>query len=182
MRSQPTRDRIVAAARRQFAEEGFERATIRSIAAEAGIHPSMVMRYHSSKEGLFAATVDFDLQLPDLAAVPRESVGTTLAAHLLARWEDPEATDLPALLRLAATHEGARDRLLEVLQQQVSPALARVCRPDRVADCAVLVGTQAIGLAYARFVLKLAPVVAMPRDLLVARIGAVLQGHVDEAS
>jgi AcrR family transcriptional regulator len=78
---------ILAAARRRFAADGFERTTIRAIAADAGIDPSMVMRYYGSKDGLFSAAADLDLQLPDLAAVPREQLGETLRRHWVARWE-----------------------------------------------------------------------------------------------
>ena len=52
---------ILAAARQRFAESGFERATIRAIAADANIDPSMVMRYFGNKDQLFAAAADFDL-------------------------------------------------------------------------------------------------------------------------
>ena len=45
LRSQPTRDRILAAARLIFARDGYERTTIRAVAAEAAINPAMVMRY-----------------------------------------------------------------------------------------------------------------------------------------
>ena len=55
---------ILAAARERFAESGFERATIRAIAADANIDPSMVMRYFGNKDQLFAAAADFDLQFP----------------------------------------------------------------------------------------------------------------------
>ena len=65
--SEHTKAVILAAARERFAESGFERATIRAIAADANIDPSMVMRYFGSKDRLFAAAADFDLQLPDLS-------------------------------------------------------------------------------------------------------------------
>jgi AcrR family transcriptional regulator len=85
LRSQPTRDGILEAARRLFGEEGYDRTTIRSIAAAADIHPSMVMRYYGSKEGLFAAAATFDLELPDLSKVPKRDMGTTLVRHFLNR-------------------------------------------------------------------------------------------------
>jgi AcrR family transcriptional regulator len=85
LRSQPTRDGILEAARRTFGEEGYDRTTIRSVAAAADIHPSMVMRYYGSKEGLFAAAAAFDLELPDLSKVPRREIGRTLVSHLLTR-------------------------------------------------------------------------------------------------
>ena len=58
-----------------FARDGYERATIRSIAAEAGIHASMVMRYHGTKQDLFAAAAALDLKLPELGEMKRGSLG-----------------------------------------------------------------------------------------------------------
>src|SRR5258705_11693083 len=69
---------ILAAARQRFAESGFERATIRAIAADANIDPSMVMRYFGSKDQLFAAAADFNLQIAELNCVDREQVGERL--------------------------------------------------------------------------------------------------------
>src|ERR687890_791509 len=77
-RSEQTMAAILGAARRRFAADGFERTTIRAIAAEAGIDPSMVMRYYGSKDGLFAAAAAVHLHLPDLAAVPRRRLGETM--------------------------------------------------------------------------------------------------------
>ena len=64
---------ILAAAKQRFAESGFERATIRAIAADANIDPSMVMRYFGNKDLLFAAAADFDLQIPDLSDGDRDN-------------------------------------------------------------------------------------------------------------
>ena len=80
--SEQTKAAILAAARERFAESGFERATIRAIAADANIDPSMVMRYFGSKDQLFAAAADFDLQLPDLSDVGRDQLGAALVDAL----------------------------------------------------------------------------------------------------
>src|SRR5262245_18351681 len=64
-RSDATRAAILAAARERFAADGYERATIRAIAADANIDPAMVMRYYGSKERLFAAAAELELHLPD---------------------------------------------------------------------------------------------------------------------
>src|SRR5215217_9333010 len=98
-RSDATRAAILAAARERFSSDGYERATIRAIAADARIDPSMVMRYYGNKEKLFAAAAEFDLRLPDLTAVPRETLGARLAGHLVDRWEKDDT--LMALLRAA---------------------------------------------------------------------------------
>src|SRR5689334_23512502 len=89
-RSDATRAAILAAARERFAADGYERATIRAIAADADIDPSMVMRYYGSKGKLFAAAAAFDLRLPDLDALPVGQLGALLVAHFLDRWESDD--------------------------------------------------------------------------------------------
>src|SRR5919201_1321688 len=86
-RSDASRSAILAAARERFAADGYERATIRAIAKDARIDPAMVMRYYGSKERLFAAAAEFDLRLPDLAAIPRARLGRTVVGIFLDRWE-----------------------------------------------------------------------------------------------
>ncbi len=173
-RSDATRATILAAARERFAADGYERATIRAIAADAKIDPSMVMRYYGNKEKLFAAAAAFELELPDLSAVPRERLGTTLTRHLVDRWERDDT--LMALLRVAITNETAAERMREIFGAQVAPFVAEVTPdPAEVPVRAGLLATQALGLALCRYALKLPPVVAMNRDELVAWIGPAVQ-------
>jgi AcrR family transcriptional regulator len=174
-RSDATRAAILAAARERFAKDGYERATIRAIAAQAEIDPAMVMRYFGNKEGLFAAAAQFDLRLPDLRSVARENLGATLVGHFLDVWENDET--FFALLRAAVTNKTAADRMKAIFQSQVVPAIAAVS-PDRssVAPRAGLVSTQLLGIALCRYVLRLPPVRAFDRDELVRSIGPVLQG------
>jgi AcrR family transcriptional regulator len=178
LRSQPTRDRILAAARDTFGELGYDRATIRAVAARADIHPSMVMRYYGSKEGLFAAAATFDLQLPDISVVPHEEIGRTLVKHALRRW-GAEGGELASLLRIAVTHEGARDKLETILRDQVAPALAGVCGGRRAATCAALIATQMLGLALTRFVLRLPIVGSLSERTLIDEVGPKIQAYID---
>src|SRR4051794_22954396 len=99
-RGDEKRRRIPAAAGRRFSEEGYERTTIRVVATDASIDPSMVMRYFGSKEGLFAAAAFFDLHLPDLTVVARAKRGESLARHYLDLW-DQAGGGLHILLRAA---------------------------------------------------------------------------------
>src|SRR6266545_1932226 len=124
-RSDATRAEILRAAQSRFAHDGYQKATIRAIAADAGIDPSMVMRYYGSKERLFAAAVDLDLRLPDFTSIPRRQLGATLVRHFLDRWEtDPAGDALLMLLRSAATDETAARRLYGIFRQQLVPAVA----------------------------------------------------------
>ena len=174
LRSQPTRDRILDAARRLFCDQGYERTTIRAVAAAADIDSSMVMRYYGSKEGLFAAAATFDLDFPDLTQVPRNQMGRTLVRHFLKRWEARDR-DLPGLLRVCITHQDGRALLVAVFRKQIAPMIARITGPKHGAERAALIATQMLGLALTRYVLALPPVVGLSQDTLVDRIGATLQ-------
>jgi len=175
-RSDATRAAILSAARERFAADGYERATIRAIAAQAEIDPAMVMRYYGSKEGLFAAAARFDLRLPDLQAVPRERLGATLVRHFLDVWENDETFFV--LLRAAVTHPSAAERMKAIFQSQVLPALA-AASPDRSSfpTRAGLVSSQLLGLALCRYVLRLPPVLALDREQIIRHVGPVLQGY-----
>jgi AcrR family transcriptional regulator len=171
-RSDATKEAIRTAARERFAADGYERATIRAIAADVGIDPAMVMRYFGNKEKLFAAAAEFDLRLPDLTGLPAGEIGTRLAKHVLDRWDGDET--LMALLRAAVTNPAAAERMREIFAAQLGPAVLAIA-PGDVPARAGLVATQVLGLVLTRYVLRLPPVVAMERDTLVAWLGPILQ-------
>jgi len=173
-RSDRTRAAILAAARERFAADGYDRATIRAIAADARIDPAMVIRYFGTKEKLFAAAADFTLDLPDLTGEPVAEWGAILARHVVARWERDDT--LVALLRVAVTHDAAAARMRTIFAGQVAPVLATI-EPDPAAAGrrAGLLATQMLGLALSRYVLRLPPVVAMPADEVAGWIAPVVQ-------
>lgn len=170
---------ILTAARERFAADGYERATIRAIASDAGIDPSMVMRYYGNKDGLFAAAADVDLGLPDLTAIPREEVGRTLVAHFLDRWEGDEG--MMILLRTGVTNESAAERMRGIFAAQLGPLVARLgSDPAQAALRAGLTATQILGMALCRYVLCLPPVVAMSRKEIVDWLGPTVQRYLAE--
>jgi len=174
--SEQTKAVILAAAREQFAKSGFERATIRAIAADADIDPSMVMRYFGNKDQLFAAAADFDLDLPDLSATDRDELGAALVEHFMNRWERDEV--LIVLLRASATNAEAAQRMRAMFAAQLLPVIAKI-NPDQPERRAALIATQTLGLALCRYVLQLPPIVAMARDEAVAWLGPTVQRYLD---
>jgi AcrR family transcriptional regulator len=172
--SEHTKALILAAARERFGQTGYERATIRAIAADAGIDPSMVMRYFGSKEGLFSAAAHFDLELPDLSTVARRDVGRRLVAHFVERWERDEA--LVVLLRAATTNAVAAQKMVDIFSNQLLPAVTAVDAKDPH-RCAGLIATQMLGLALCRYVLALPPVVAMSRAEIAQQLGPTVQRY-----
>ncbi|GGX02823.1 TetR/AcrR family transcriptional regulator [Streptomyces chryseus] len=181
-RSDATKAAILDAARERFAADGYERATIRAIARDAGIDPSMVMRYYGNKEGLFAAASAFDLRMPDvgtiaeLGALPGRQVGAVLVEHFLDRWEADEV--LTALLRVGVTNAAGAERMRAVFRDQLGPVAAGLSPdPGQAPSRAALVASQILGMAMARYVLRLPPAVEMTRQEVVDWLGPTVQRY-----
>jgi AcrR family transcriptional regulator len=177
MKADQTKAVILAAARERFAASGYEGATIRAIAADANIDPSMVMRYFGNKDRLFAAAAEFDLRFPDLSGIERSELGAAMVAHFLTRWEGDDA--LIVLLRSSTTNAEAAQRMKELFAVQLLPAIAKFA-PDDAPRRTGLIATQMLGMALCRFVLRLPPIVEMSRDDLVGWLGPTLQRYIDE--
>lgn len=188
-----TREAILDAARTRFADQGYDGATIRGIAADAGVDPALVHHFYGTKEALFAAA----MRLP---AVPSEVItaafaglpsGASLGEHLvrtaLAVWESNEVYGVfLGLLRSAVTSERAADMLREFVTEAILGPVAAIARADgRVADedpgdtayRAAAVGSQMLGLALARYVLRLGPIASAGADDLAATIGPTLDRY-----
>lgn len=182
-RSERTRAAILNAARQRFASDGFERTTVRAVAADAAIDPSMVLRYFGSKDGLFAAAADIDLALPDLGRVPHDQLGVATVGHFLSRWEDdPTGDALRVLLATAATSPAAAERIKEIFRVQLQPVVAAAGHHDPAATAtrAGLVATQMLGLALCRYVLRLSPVADLDRDAVLYWLAPVIQRYLTE--
>jgi AcrR family transcriptional regulator len=173
--SEETKAVILAAARERFGASGFQAATIRAIAADAGVDPAMVMRYYGNKDKLFAAAAEFDLKFPDFAGTDRTQVGRSLVGHFLERWEGDEA--LVILLRSSATNGEAAQRMQEIFGTQLQPLVARLVPPGQSGVRAGLIATQILGMALCRFVLRLPPVVEMTPDEVVGWLGPTIQRY-----
>src|ERR1700741_3170244 len=104
-----TRADILAAARQRFGSDGYERTTLRAVAADVGIDPALVIRYFGTKQDLFAAAAEFTLDLPDLTDVAPDDVADALLSSFFAVWEE-DATFV-ALLRAAMTSPTAAERM-----------------------------------------------------------------------
>jgi AcrR family transcriptional regulator len=171
-----TRAAILAAARALFAAQGYERTTVREIAARAEIDPALVVRYFGGKEGLFAQAADFDLDLPPLEGLAPGERGRALVAHFLQVWRG-EGAGLPVLLRSAASNPAAAERLNAIFAGQVAPALARGAPGPDAGRRAGLVASQLLGLALCRYVLRLPPVVAMSDDEIIDAVGETVERY-----
>ncbi|KPH98654.1 transcriptional regulator, TetR family [Actinobacteria bacterium OK074] len=175
-RSDSTRAAILAAARERFASDGYERATVRVIAKDARIDPSMVIRYFGSKEKLFDAVLDVDLRMPDPAGLSRQEVGRVLVSHFLDLWE--EGDTLTAMLRVGVTNTTGADRIQGIFRDQLVPVARAVCPdPEQVPARAALAASQMLGMALARYVLRFPSAVELPRAEVVAWLAPTVQRY-----
>lgn len=169
-----TRDDLLAAARRRFAADGYDRTTIRAVAGDVGVDAALVIRYFGSKEGMFTRAAALDLGLPDLTGVRAGDLSKVLVDRFFAVWEDDDT--FLALLRAAATSEVAAETLRGVFAAQVGPALAAVT-DDRSPERAALVAATVLGFVMGRYVLRLPPLVDMSRDQAHAWLGPTLRHY-----
>jgi AcrR family transcriptional regulator len=175
-RSDATRATILAAARERFAADGYEKATIRAIARDARIDPSMVMRYYGNKAGLFAAAVSIDPGLPGMTFDSPEDIGRTLVRNFLTLWEENE--EFTALMRVGATDTAAAERMQLVLREQLIPLARRVGPdPEEAASRAALCASTVLGLALTRYVLRFPASVALGHEEIVDWLGPTLQRY-----
>ena len=177
---------ILEAARELFAEVGYDRATIRAIAARAGVDVALVSYYYGNKKGLFRGVMSMPVDPEEIftAALdgPREGVGERLVRAALTVWEGPETTDaFRALLRGAiSADEGAANTFGEFLSSVMIPTLTKHAGID-IATARVVASTM-FGLAFLRYLVA-APLFREPTaDELVAAYGAAIQNIVDGAA
>jgi AcrR family transcriptional regulator len=178
---------ILEAARARFAEHGYDGATIRAIAATAGVDPALVHHFYGSKERLFAAAMELPV-IPSEAITaalagrePGSPLGTHMVRSALALWESPGMRGaLQAMLRSALTSEQAAATLRDFMADAILRPLASVAHgttPDRTSFRASLIATQMLGLAVGRYVLGFGPVADAGPDELAVAIGPVIDRY-----
>jgi AcrR family transcriptional regulator len=179
-RSEGTRRTILDVARRTFAARGFEQTTIRAVAAESGIDPSMVMRYFGSKAGLFAAASTTDLEVPDLRSVANSRRGEFMVRHFVERWERaPKDDTLVFLLRTAVTNEAVAEQLQATFNELIVGPIKSLGHSDAERRAA-LIGTQLLGLALCRYVLQLQPIATTDPEELIQSVAPAVQLQINQ--
>lgn len=169
-----SRGDIVAAARHEFAQHGFDRATMRSIAERAGVDPATIYRFFRDKNDLLAAAVEFPVSDDVVAAILNgtdDLSAATLLETLLGLWQNPDiAQRFVALLRVAATHQDAGATVSNLFDSVVLRALVAELGDDDAELRAALVATQLAGLALLRLVIPLDALVHASIDDLVRAV------------
>jgi AcrR family transcriptional regulator len=176
-----TRAEILAAARALFAVRGFGSTSIRAIAGDAGVDPSLVHHYFGGKDDLFVAALELPVD-PRVALLPVlegdvDGAGERLLRVFVSVWDDEQARlPLLALIRGVVDPAGRqllRDGLFDVVLGPIGPALGLDEPQRRLA----LVASQLIGLVMLRYVLEAEPLASMDTEVLVATYAPTLQRY-----
>lgn len=176
-----TRGAIAEAATTLFAEVGYDRATVRAIAARAGVDPRLVTHHFGSKQELFvevmAPPVDPAAIVAALGGDPAgagERVARVMVGTLL---DEQVRRRLVGLVRAAAAEPAAAALLREVVERIVlAPVAAALPGPDAALRVA-MAGAQAIGLVMLMHVVQVGPVAAAASEDLVRLLAPVLQTY-----
>lgn len=177
-----TREAILAAAGRQFAERGFDRASLRSIAAEAGVDPALVVHYFGSKQRLFVQVVELPydpgVAVPAVFGGDPDTVGERLARFLLDTFENPEAQRrVIGVVRAAASEPEAARMVRELVTNEILARVVETLGVDNVAVRASLAGSQIVGLVMARYVVRIEPLASLPPEAVAEAIAPNLQRY-----
>ncbi|MFJ3811439.1 TetR family transcriptional regulator [Streptomyces sp. NPDC090073] len=181
--SADTRDRILAAAREEFSERGYEKTSVRGIAKAAGVDSALVHHYFGTKDQIFEAAIEVAfapaLNAPNaLADGPLDGVGERLTRFIFGVWDNPTTrTPLLAIVRSAVNNETAAAVFRRLVAAQLLRRVAaQVDLPDAELR-AELAAAQLVGAAMMRYVIKLEPLASADLEQIIARVAPVVQGH-----
>lgn len=177
---------ILEAARSAFATRGYDAISIRAVARDANVDPALVHRFFGSKEGLFVAAMEVPFSpshlVPALLAQGADGLGERIVETLLTLHDNPGgAGPFLALLRGAVSNEQAATMLREFVTTEVLGRVAAAAAPDQAELRAALAGSQILGLAMARYILRIPPAADAERWHLVACIGPTIQRYLTGA-
>ena len=183
--NQDPRGQIITAARQAFAAKGFAGASMRGIAAEAGVDAALIHHYFENKEQLFLATVALPLEMPqkleEVAAGGLDGIGERLVRTVLGVWDSDLQPTLIAGIRTTLTDPALTRSVGEFLALEI---IGRVLRrddlpPEEANRRAGLAASQVLGLVIGRYVLQLPLLVSRRSEDLVIEVGPTVQRYLD---
>lgn len=175
-----TRAALIAAARETFVEKGYDGATVRAIAAKAGVDAAMVNHWFGGKEGLFAQSV---LQLPfDPAEVlkrvldgPIEETGERIVRTFVTVWDATGGGTFAALIRSVTSQQEVANALKSFLINAIFKKVLTEYGAEQAELRATLCATQMVGLGIVRYVVHFEPLASVDVDTVVRAIAPNLQ-------
>lgn len=177
-RRRRTEAAILRAAQELFADQGFERTTIRAVAARAGVDPALVMQRYGNKEGLFGAAARWSGGHERILAATSDSLPSVAVSDLLDKFEGEESEAAVALMRNCLTHPSAARVMRDDVMCDRVAAIAGVIGGDDAALRASVFGACMMGVAMNRYMIGLEPLATASADDLRRVLEPVLRAIV----
>jgi len=179
-----TRAAILTAARTEFADRGFDATSMRAVARRAGVDPGLVRHYFGAKADLFAAVSGLPGRPGDLVGrvfeAGTDGVGRRLVALFFSVWDAPDGQQrMRALIAAASSSEHTGAGLAEFIAGEVTGSIAPRLGPDDAMLRADLIAAHVVGLAMARYVLRLEPLASASEETVARWLAPDLQRLVD---
>ncbi|MET7634746.1 TetR family transcriptional regulator [Streptomyces sp. NPDC005078] len=180
------RERILDAARTEFAERGYDKTSIRGIAKRAAVDAALVHHYFGTKDEVFAAAIEVSFEpalvIPAVLAGGTDGLGERLARYFIGVWENP-ATRAPllAIMRSALTHEAAAKVLRGFVLRRLLERVAETLDVPDPTFRAELAASHMIGIAMLRYVIKAEPLASAEPEKIVAMVAPTLQRYLTQA-
>ncbi|MFJ5861454.1 TetR family transcriptional regulator [Pseudarthrobacter sp. NPDC092439] len=178
-----SRDHILEAARRLFAEHGFEGTSLRQVARAAGVDPAMVHHFFTGKDELFALSVELPADpeqvLSGVVDSDPQGRGELVVRAVLRLWESPAQPGLVAFIRGTLGSKAKTTLLREMVTRTI---ISRIIAglpgtPEELALRGNLVATQMVGLMMVRYVVRLEPLASAPADEVVRLVAPNVQRY-----
>jgi len=177
-----TREDILDAARRLFAERGYTDATMRAIGAEAGVDAALVVHFFGNKASLLAEAVEwpFDpaVEMPKLLVDGKRHAGRHLVELFVRTW-DEEGTRNPILtvLRASIVEPHAAEMMGQFLRRRLFGPLMAELGSDQPDLRGNLAASQLVGLGLIRYVQHVEPLASAKPEQVVAWYAPTLQRY-----
>lgn len=180
------RERILEAARTEFAERGYDKTSVRGIAKAAGVDPALVHHYFGTKDEVFGAAIEVSFEpalvVPALLTGGTDGIGERLARYFISVWEDPVSrAPLLAIVRSALTNDAAAALLRKfVLRRLLERIGVELDVPDPTLR-AELAASHMVGIALLRYVIKAEPLASVDTEEIVRLVSPTLQRYLTES-
>ena len=152
---------------------------MRAIARDAGVDPALVSYYFGSKSELFIESLQLPVNPGDaieaLLAEGTDDLGVRLVTRFLQVWDNPvTGGPIISVLRSASSQP---ELMREFVERQIAPRLSRAIGGPDAELRATAVATQMLGVAFARYVLRVEPLASAPPEAIVNLVAPALQRY-----
>lgn len=177
-----TRAEIVEASREAFASLGYEGATMRRIADEAGVDSALIAYHFGTKEQLFVAVHELPMNPSDVALLidgPKDQIGERIARFTMTMLAADDSTAV-SLMRSSASNPPAAAMLREFIGGALVEPIAEQIGASDSRERVALVVAQILGVLFARHIVRVPELASASVDDLVDLIAPGLQRYMTE--